>query len=302
MFRSLIALLVLSFALTACNNDDDNFQQLIDQATPETALLTNQRTGSVNEIYGQIKTGIELAEGPTVMAEVNHSQAAAGVGLDLRPTRLIFFGNPEIGTQFMQQNQLAGLDLPLRMQVYQDSEDRTLVTYRNAAYLTKTYDITLVNVENNVNQLLADLADRENPDPFLNQSFDSEFDILTTTSANSFEDSYAAARDKAVELGFTVLAEFDHGEAAANVGLDLDPTRVLVFGNPAGGTQLMQVDQQVGYDLPLKLLVWQDANGVVYTSYYNGSTLADRYDLSGVEEVIGNVNDAYAAIVEAATE
>jgi uncharacterized protein (DUF302 family) len=67
--------------------------------------------------------------------------------------------------------------------------------------------------------------------------------------------------------GLTVFARIDHAAGAAQVGLPLRPTAVLIFGNAKGGTPLMQAAQTIGIDLPLKALVWQDAAGKTWLSY-----------------------------------
>ena len=61
--------------------------------------------------------------------------------------------------------------------------------------------------------------------------------------------------------GMVILARIDHAAAAAKVGMELRPTEVVLFGNPRGGTPLMQAVQTMGIDLPLKALVWQDEAG-----------------------------------------
>ena len=65
------------------------------------------------------------------------------------------------------------------------------------------------------------------------------------------------------ERNMTVFARIDHAAGAASAGLTLRPTEVVIFGNPKGGTALMQDRQTAGIDLPLKALVWQDADGKV---------------------------------------
>src|SRR6516164_546572 len=67
--------------------------------------------------------------------------------------------------------------------------------------------------------------------------------------------------------GMTVFARIDHAAGAAQAGLSLRPTEVLIFGNAKAGTPLMQSNQTIGIDLPLKALVWQDADGKVWLSY-----------------------------------
>ena len=66
--------------------------------------------------------------------------------------------------------------------------------------------------------------------------------------------------------GMVVFARIDHAAEAAEAGLSLRPTEVLIFGNAKAGTPLMQANQAIGVDLPLKALVWQDAHGKVWLS------------------------------------
>ena len=77
--------------------------------------------------------------------------------------------------------------------------------------------------------------------------------------------------------GLTVFAHIDHAAGAVAVGLPLRPTDLLIFGNAKGGTPLMQSAQTIGIDLPLKVLVWQDAEGSTWLSYNDPAWLARRH-------------------------
>lgn len=77
----------------------------------------------------------------------------------------------------------------------------------------------------------------------------------------------------------TVFARVDHAAGAAAVGLPLRPTELVVFGNPQGGTALMQDRQTAGIDLPLKALVWEDADGKVWLGYNDPAWTAQRHGL-----------------------
>ena len=79
--------------------------------------------------------------------------------------------------------------------------------------------------------------------------------------------------------GITVFARIDHAAAAAAVGMPLRPTELLIFGDPTAGTRLMQAEQTIGIDLPLKVLVWEDANGGIWVSYNDPAWLAVRHGL-----------------------
>jgi uncharacterized protein (DUF302 family) len=69
------------------------------------------------------------ARGMTLISRVNHAAGAAAVGLALRPTELIVFGNPLVGTPLMQAVQTAGIELPLRALVWQDEAGKTWLGY-----------------------------------------------------------------------------------------------------------------------------------------------------------------------------
>jgi uncharacterized protein (DUF302 family) len=77
----------------------------------------------------------------------------------------------------------------------------------------------------------------------------------------------------------TVFARVDHAASAEAVGLKLRPTELLIFGNARGGTPLIEADQRIGIDLPLKALVYQDDAGKVWLAYIDPSWLARRYGL-----------------------
>jgi uncharacterized protein (DUF302 family) len=75
-----------------------------------------------------------------------------------------------------------------------------------------------------------------------------------------------------------VFAHINHSAAAAKAGLQLRPTELLIFGNPKAGTLLMQCSQTTGIDLPLKMLVWQDAQGHTWIGYTDPQAIARRHD------------------------
>jgi uncharacterized protein (DUF302 family) len=84
--------------------------------------------------------------------------------------------------------------------------------------------------------------------------------------------------------GMTVFAHIDHAAGAAEAGLSLRPTDVLLFGNAKVGTPLMQSIQTIGIDLPLKIMVWQDAAGDTWLSYNDPRWIAKRHRLGQYDE------------------
>jgi uncharacterized protein (DUF302 family) len=79
--------------------------------------------------------------------------------------------------------------------------------------------------------------------------------------------------------GVTLFALVDHSGEAEKVGMTMRPTKLLIFGNPKGGTPLMVAAPSIAIDLPLKILVAEDDKGKVWISYNSPEYLAERHDL-----------------------
>ena len=102
----------------------------------------------------------------------------------------------------------------------------------------------------------------------------------------------------AKERGLTVFARIDHAAGAAKVGKSLRPTELLIFGNPQGGTPLMECAQSAGIDLPLKALAWEDAQGQSWLGYNDPAYLAKRHEAASCPAV-DNLRKALAGLAEA---
>jgi uncharacterized protein (DUF302 family) len=96
----------------------------------------------------------------------------------------------------------------------------------------------------------------------------------------SVPDTVDHLNDAMRHAGATVFAVIDQSEAAREAGLTLRDTRLMIFGNPAAGTPVMQATPLSALDLPLKILVWEDDRSQVWMTYLSGEWLSERYGLS----------------------
>ena len=85
--------------------------------------------------------------------------------------------------------------------------------------------------------------------------------LATLPSAHSAAETVERLKELLAQKGIQLFAHIDHAAEAKKVGLRLRPTQVLIFGNPQAGTPLMQSQQTIGLDLPLRALVWEDEAG-----------------------------------------
>lgn len=122
--------------------------------------------------------------------------------------------------------------------------------------------------------------------------------MIIKKSAHSVTATLDRLADIVAKKGLTIFARIDHAEGARKAGLELRPTQLLIFGNPKMGTPLMQSDQRIAVDLPIKVIAWQDANGAVWLGYWAPSALRDRYGISDQDGIFARITDALAKMTD----
>lgn len=111
--------------------------------------------------------------------------------------------------------------------------------------------------------------------------------IVTIASRHTVDQTVAKLETILQNKGVKVFALIDHSGEAEKAGLKMPPTKVLIFGNPKAGTPLMLASPPVAIDLPLKILVAEDANGKVNVSWYDPAWVGARHRLPA--ELVQNI-------------
>ncbi len=124
--------------------------------TPEGLVVTASAHGPAETMQKLIAA--VTARGLAILAHIDHAGAAAMAGMELRPTDLLIFGNPKSGTPLMQANQTMGIDLPLKVLVWQDQEDRTWLGYNDPGWLCARHGVENDRVVSAMREMLAALA------------------------------------------------------------------------------------------------------------------------------------------------
>lgn len=101
--------------------------------------------------------------------------------------------------------------------------------------------------------------------------------------------------------GITIFTRVDHAAGASRVGIPMNDTRLLIFGNPKMGTPLINENIMMALDLPMKALAWKDADGQVWLSYLKPSVLQQRHDLKN-QTIINKMTGALNAMTDKAVE
>jgi uncharacterized protein (DUF302 family) len=123
--------------------------------------------------------------------------------------------------------------------------------------------------------------------------------IVSKPSKHSVDQTVQNLKEVLQAKGVKLFTLVDHSGEAESVGLHMRPTKLLIFGNPKAGTPLMIASPSTAIDLPLKILVWEDADGKVWISYNSPAYLGTRHNLP--HDLLQNIAVVEALAVMAAS-
>jgi uncharacterized protein (DUF302 family) len=120
---------------------------------------------------------------------------------------------------------------------------------------------------------------------------------MTKRSAYGYRETVARVIDAIEGRGLTLFARVDHAAAAREAGLELADEQVVLFGNPRAGTPLMQSDPRIGVELPLRILIWADATGVLL-GYHDPRELSGSYDIAAEQPILEQMARLLAGLAD----
>ena len=124
----------------------------------------------------------------------------------------------------------------------------------------------------------------------------SEYGVVSVRSAHPFADTVARLKSDIAEKGLVFFQEVDQQKLAAEAGIDTQPSTLLVFGNPALGTQFITANPQAGIDWPVRLLVYQDQAGQVWAEYNDFAYIAQRHAITNRDPQFKMASEVIASI------
>ena len=139
------AVLFLMIGCDALNGEDDPDADPTPTARADTTgagLVVRDSPHSVDSTMARLERAVEGAEPLSIMSRVDHAANAETVGRSLRPTQLLVFGNPNLGTPLMETSPTTGIDLPQKMLVWRDSTGQVRLAYNDPQYLAERHGIT----------------------------------------------------------------------------------------------------------------------------------------------------------------
>jgi uncharacterized protein (DUF302 family) len=122
--------------------------------------------------------------------------------------------------------------------------------------------------------------------------------IIDIHSNHSVDETVESLKRILESKGVTLFALIDHSGEAQKVGMEMPPTKLLIFGSPKAGTPVMLAAPSIAIDLPLKILVWQDTSGQVWVSYNSPAYLQERHNFP--QDLLPNIAAVEALAAKAA--
>ncbi len=123
--------------------------------------------------------------------------------------------------------------------------------------------------------------------------------LVTKTSAYNVANTVERLQAAIAKRGATVFATIDHAAGAKSVGMDMEPSTLVVFGNPKLGTPFMLRKPIAGLDLPMHVLVWREGN-LVNIGYWTPARIVETYGVKVDKDLLKSLTDAMAAITDEA--
>ena len=280
---------LFSFLLVsiACNNDKPGDVVFSVDILNVQGTRYSASNNSFDLTYSNFIEALNANQAISILAEIDHSANARAVGRVLNPTKIVFFGNPVLGTPLMQKNQLAGLDLPQKVLFFENNDALVYAMYNAVAYLNSRYellDISTLEPLSSALENLTNTATNAEVQRAGNLIVETREGIITIESNRNFEQTYSNLENAiSSDEKLQIFVQLDHQANAESVGMELRPTKLIIFGSPNLETPLMQNSQTAGLDLPLKMLIWEDQDGSVKISYNDPLYLQRRHGINGNE-------------------
>lgn len=144
MNKLIAALLIVGLAFFGAGlaqaGDDHHGHNDDHHANPEHGMISIKSAHSVKDTLDRLEAVLKK-KGITIFARIKHDAGAKKVGIELRPTELLLFGNPKLGSPMFASQQTAGIDLPMKALVWKDEKGQVWLTYNDPAYIANRHGI-----------------------------------------------------------------------------------------------------------------------------------------------------------------
>ncbi len=260
-------ILSLAFVFSGCGGPE-----------PVTAGRYEASDSLISVMEGNVSGSAQLEK----IVTIDHSRLGAEAGSVMPPAKVLIFSNRTLESQLVKINPLAAIDLPLRVLAYESvADNKTKVAFNSLEYISSRHNLEkhqdLKPIFDDTMSVVLQGVEQEQIQSFENDNMQPD-GIVTLVSPLDFEGTVnrlVAAIDSQDDTVW--FGKVDFQERGKDVGIELRPARLLLFGAPAPGAKAMADAPTLGLDaFCQKLLVWEDEAGVVHVSFNDLLAIAER--------------------------
>lgn len=265
--------LIFSFVFITSCGEKTKKEVVTDSPVKET--VTQKVDNVVKQLDGSISSF-------NIVATLDHHRMAAEVGVYTPPSTATIFSDKKVNTAIIQENQLAGLDLPFKILSFTEADTTEVkVAYTSSVFIQKRHNLDaslLVEYKSNMTKVLASF-----PEEMISKTDISTvsegFGIVSIKSDFDYTTTVQNLRDIVMSQGDTKwFADLDYEKEAATDDITIRPTTLLLFGGPAPGGKAMMTSPKIGLDaFCQKLLVYENSDGEVWVAYNDIVAFAELY-------------------------
>ena len=246
--------------------------------------VTIDRYHSSDELFEKINGNVAKEPSLQRVLEIDHSRLAADVESHMPPAKVLIFSNIELESELLERNQLAGIDLPLRLLAYESLPNGpSKLIYNSYDYLASRYGLSPSGATRTLFEKSMSLA-LNGVDPTDIASFGQAQmqpdGIVTLDSPFDFEETNRRVLEAINSAGDAVVfGEIDFQSQVRDFGVDIRPTSLILFGAPGPGGKAMRDAPTLGLDaFCQKFLIWEDDQHAVHLSFNDLLLVAERQD------------------------
>ena len=269
----LVLCLVGLFSLQACSGGE---------------AISPDRYVDTDKLVSTITNNIENDPALELVVDIDHSRLGDDAGSPIAPSRVIIFSDKELESELIQLSPTAALDLPLRVLAFESGEEKKgSIIYNSFEYIKSRYQLEGDSVPGLAERYRVAMAAAVSSTP---ESSSISFEdntmrpdgIITIDSPYDFDETVARVKSAIESQDDTMyFGTVDFQANAREVGIELLPSYMILFGGPGPGGKVMSSAPTLGLDgFCQKFLVWQDSDGVTRLSFNDLLALARRHQVS----------------------
>lgn len=277
--KIILSTILVCLIISCKENSEKNDISKIDKNISSGLIFT--KTDDLKQAAEDFKSYVNTDRTLEISTDIDHAENAKNVDLELGFNQVFFVDNPRYSVPLIDENPLMALEFPIRIGFYEINDDKFVVA-RSEDYFLKRYGLVNSAALRSIGTLSETFLKQSSKAAYTQKSPIDSLEnngIISLKSSKNYKETVASIQ-KLIEGNedLSLFESKDFAKDAQEIGAELKPLHLFIFGNPKVGTQLMQQNPNFSIDLPLKVLVEENGDKEVLVHYQNLSFTAELHN------------------------